>query len=380
MKYPFGSPIIDNKEIKAVVKVLKNPILVHGPKAEKFEKDFAKYTGAKKTITVSSCTAGLHLFYLALGLKKNDEVILPAQTHVATAHAVEAVGAKPVFIDSELETGNLDIKELKKKINNKTKVVCVVHFLGNPVYMDQILKLKKKYNFFLIEDCALSLGTSYKKKHTGLFGDIGVFSFYPVKLITTGEGGMIISKKNSQILKKIKLKKAFGVNKNFKERLKNNQYDVITHGLNYRMGEINAAIGIEQLKKIENIIKKRKRNYLYMYKQLNKKFKILTNFDYKSVKHSFYCLSILLSNSLSKKRYQIIKKLKHYGIGTSIYYPKPVPLMSYYQKKYKFTKNCFVNASLISSNSISFPVGAHLSHKNIKFICKKIIEIIDGYN
>ena len=185
MKIPFGKPIINFKEMQAVKNVLKGPILVHGPQTKKFEKLFSEFVRAKYSISLSSCTAGLHLSCVAMGLKKGDEVIVSSQTHVASAHSIEITGAKPVFIDSKFSDGNIDCEQIEKKINKKTKGILVVHYMGIPVDLDKILYLKKKYNLFVIEDCALALGSKYKDKHVGLLGDLGVFSFYPVKHITT---------------------------------------------------------------------------------------------------------------------------------------------------------------------------------------------------
>ena len=153
MKIPFGLPIIDDKEKNAVLKVLSQPVLAHGKQTSEFEKKFTSFTKAKTSISTSSCTAGMHLFYMSIGLKKNDEVIMSSQTHVATAHAVEIMGGKPIFVDSDLETGNIDIDKIEKKITKKTKVITVVHFLGIPVDMKKILKIAKKYNLYILEDC-----------------------------------------------------------------------------------------------------------------------------------------------------------------------------------------------------------------------------------
>ena len=171
IKIPFGKPMVSSKEFRAVLDVLKSGKYVHGRKTEEFEELFKKFVKSRYAITVSSCTAGMHLFYFAIGLSKGDEVIVPAQTHVATAHAVELLGAKPIFVDCELETGNIDVKKIKKKISKKTKAIAVVHFLGVPADMIKIKKIAKKHNLFILEDCALSLGAKIRGKHTGLFGD-----------------------------------------------------------------------------------------------------------------------------------------------------------------------------------------------------------------
>jgi dTDP-4-amino-4,6-dideoxygalactose transaminase len=258
MKIPFGKPLIGKAEKKAVQKVLSGNILVHGPKAVEFENIFSKFTKSPFSVSVSSCTAGMHLVYFTLGIGVGDEVIVPAQTHVATAHAVELTGAKAVFVDSNFEDGNIDINEIEKSISKKTKAIAVVHYLGIPVDMNKINKIAKKYNLLVIEDCALALGSLINNKHVGLFGDVGVFSFYPVKHMTTAEGGIIISK-NKNLIKQLRLKKAFGVNKTFSERKIPGSYDCITLGFNYRMTNIQAAIGVAQIKRVKYLIYQKKK-------------------------------------------------------------------------------------------------------------------------
>ena len=378
-KIPFGKPLVDFKEINSVTKVLKSGIYAHGPISNLFEKKFCSFTGAKFSSTVSSCTAGMHLFYFALGIGRGDEVIVPAQTHTATAHAVELSGAKPVFVDCEIETGNIDPKKIQKKITKKTKAICVVHFLGIPVDMKKINFIAKKNNLFVLEDCALSLGASYNKTHTGILGDAGVFSFYPAKHITTGEGGIIITK-NKSLYNKIKLLKSLGINKTFLERKTPGIYDAVEVGFNYRMSEIHASIGIKQIEKINNFIKKRKRNFEFLKKKFrtNGELHIIDSTNKKS-KNSFYCMNVMLSKKQSKNRMEIIKYLNKRNIGTSIYYPQPVPRMSYYKKKYGYKKNEFLNSAMISDQSISLPVGPHLSKNDLIYISKNFLSILKKF-
>lgn len=380
MKISFGRPLIGSLEKNAVKKVLSSNILVHGPKANQFEKIFCNFTKSPFSVTVSSCTAGMHLVYFTLGIGAGDEVLVPAQTHVATAHAIELSGAKAVFIDSNLENGNIDISKIEKLISKKTKAIAIVHYLGMPVDMLEINKIAKKYKLFVMEDCALALGSTIRNKHVGLFGDVGVFSFYPVKHITTAEGGMIISK-NKKLIRNLKLNKAFGVNKNFNERKVPGMYDCTALGFNYRMSEINAAIGIEQVKRLPSFLKKRKKNFIKL-SFLLKKIKDIRVLDSKKtfLKNSYYCLAILLNKKISRYRAQIIKKLNNLGIGTSIYYPQPVPRMKYYKKKYGYNKNDFINAELFSDTSISLPVGPHLNINHMKFIAKSVDTVIKNIN
>ena len=380
MKIPFGKPLIGKAEKKAVQKVLSGSILVHGPKAVDFENSFSKFTKSRFSLTVSSCTAGMHLVYFALGIGLGDEVIVPAQTHVATAHAVELTGAKAVFVDSNAEDGNIDINKIEVSISKKTKAIAIIHYLGIPVDMNKIIKIAKKHNLFVIEDCALALGSLINNKHVGLFGDVGVFSFYPVKHMTTAEGGIIISQ-NRNLIKQLRLKKAFGVNKTFNERKIPGSYDCLTLGFNYRMSELSAAIGIEQVKKVPSFLKKRKKNFerlCFLLKEL-RNISVIDS-SKKMLKNSHYCLAILLDKKISKFRMQIVKKLNNLGIGTSIYYPQPVPRMKYYKNKYGYNKNNFKNAEMFSDSSICFPVGPHLNQNHMTFIAKNIINVIKNIN
>ena len=372
----FASPLIDSKEKKEVLKILNSGIYSQGVKCKKFEENFKRFTKAKYATTVNSCTSGMHLFYFSIGLKKGDEVIVPAQTHVATAHAVELTGAKPIFVDSNLADGNIDIKKVEKKINKKTKAICIVHFLGFPVEMDKLKKLAKENKIFLLEDCALSLGATYKKIHTGLWGDAGVFSFYPTKQITSGEGGMIITN-NKKIYEKIKIKKSLGVGQSFLERKIPGIYDTIDVGFNYRMSEIHAAIGVEQLKKFPYFLGYRKKNFFYLKKKIEKikNLKILFSGNKNSI-NAYYCMNILLLDKKLKERNLIITNLEKKNIGVSVNYPQPVPRMKYYKKKYGYNKNQFKNAELISDKSISLPLGPHLNKKDLDHIANSLKEIL----
>jgi len=206
----FGRPMIAEEERAAVLRVLESPQLVHGPMAKEFESAFAaSLGGGAYATTVSSCTAGLHLAYLHLGLREGDEVIVPAETHVATAHTVEVTGARPVFVDCEARTGNIDPAAVADAITERTRAISVVHYLGLPVRMEPILSVARKHSLFVVEDCALAVGASLDGVACGLLGDVGAFSFYPVKHITTAEGGMVVSR-HKEVTASIENIKAFG--------------------------------------------------------------------------------------------------------------------------------------------------------------------------
>jgi len=376
MKIPFGTPMIGPEERAAVAEVLSGPILVHGPKATAFEKAFAEFTGAPFAVSVSSCTAGLHLIYFTLGYGPGDEVIVPAQTHVATAHAVELTGAKPVFVDAEPETGNIDINKIEAAITPRTRAISVVHFLGVPIDMLAVMTIAKRHNLFVLEDCALSPGAMVDGLHTGLHGDAGVFSFYPVKHITTAEGGMIILR-DKELAAQLKLKKAFGVDRTHGERKVPGVYDTVALGFNYRMSEIHAAIGIEQVKKLPFFLHKRAENHQALSTLMSESegFRVLPA-PMNRLKSCHYCLSIVLDDFLAPKRPEIMDALTACEIGSSVYYPHPVPRMSYYHNKYGYNPAQFPNAAKLSDNSIALPVGPHLGIDDMHTIATNLLEII----
>lgn len=378
MKVPFGQPMISQDEKELVSSVLDGPILVHGQKATDFESSFKQYTGSANAISVSSCTAGMHLVWLTVGLKPGDEVIVPSQTHVATAHAVELAGGTPVFVDVEPLTGNIDVECLKGAITARTRGIAVVHYLGVPASMREVVQVAREHGLFVLEDCALSLGARYREKHTGIIGDAGVFSFYPVKHITTAEGGMILVK-DQKMAEELKLKKAFGVTRAHGERKIPGMYDVLDLGLNYRMSEIHAAIGLKQLGKLDKFISKRQQNFKQLEGNLGGRetCKILPQPFNENVQSSFYCASLLLKDIGPKRRAQLMLQLQEKGVGTSVYYPHPVPRFTYYQKKYSIDKNAYKNAAYISDNSIALPVGPHLGEGQIKFLISSLIEVLD---
>ena len=373
---PFGRPMIGEEEKSAVMEVLNDPILVHGPRSKEFENSFAAYTKAPHAVSVSSCTAALHLSYFYLKLKAGDEVIVPAQTHNATAHAVEFCGAKPVFVDAEIKTGNIDIDQIEPLITERTKAISIVHFLGMPVNMDRINEIAKKYGLFVVEDDALAIGTYYKGVHAGLLGDAGCFSFYPIKHMTTAEGGMLITR-NEEIATGITKQRAFGVDRTQGERKIPGIYDVTMLGYNYRMNEIQAALGIEQVKRMNEFLKQRKLNYERLYdglKEIDEIFLFQSSHgDYQS---SYYCLSMLLNESLVKKRFEIVDYLKGHGVGTSVYYPHPVPHLTYYKEKYGYGEETYPVAAMISNGSIALPVGPHLNIEDMDYIIASISKAI----
>ncbi len=369
---PFGKPLVEKEEQAAVQAVLEGTTYVHGPVSKQFEADFAAFTGAPRAITVSSCTAGMHLIYFTLGLGPGDEVIIPAQTHTATAHAVELTGARAVFVDVIGENGNIDPAAVAAAVTERTKAIAVVHYLGMPVDIEPVAEIARANNLFLLEDCALAIGTYRDGVHSGLLGDAGVFSFYPVKHMTTAEGGMIITR-DPELAERLSLLKAFGVNRAHGERKLPGQYDVVDLGFNYRMSEIHAAIGVEQLKKVPGFLERRRANFERLKACLSgvEEIRVLDQAENASV-NSHYCLSIVLADRLALSRESIIRDLNDAGIGTSIYYPRAVPLMTYYSDKYGYWPDSFPNAEAISDRSVALPVGPHLGSEDMDYIADAV--------
>jgi dTDP-4-amino-4,6-dideoxygalactose transaminase len=377
---PFARPHIGDEERAIANEILSGHLLVHGPKIHDFEHDFAKWTGAEAAVAVSSCTAGLHLAYFYLGLGPGDEVIVPAMTHVATAHAVELVGAKPVFVDAEARTGNIDIDQIEAAITPNTRALSLVHYLGMPVDMDRINAIASKHDLFVVEDAALAVGTMYKGVHAGLLGDIGLFSFYPVKHMTTLEGGMVLSK-HSEVLEKITLQRAFGVDRTHGERKIPGEYDVTMLGMNYRMNEVQAAIGSRQVERLDSFLEARRANHSAITERLADCERLdqfeTTNGDFVS---SCYCHSIVLKDGLETQRVEFIESLKAKGVGTSIYYPRPVPDLTYYKEKYGYQSGDYPQASRIAYHSIALPVGPHLQAGDAEHIAESVIKTIEEFS
>lgn len=377
---PFGRPWITDDERKAVLEVLAGDVLTHGPQGHEFEKEFGAFVGPEANcISLSSGMAALHLSYYHLGIGPGNEVIVPAQTHIATVHAVEFVGARPVFADCDARTGNITASAIEKLVTPRTKAIGLVHFLGIPCDMDPIMELARAKNLKVVEDCAIAIGATYKGKHVGLFGDAGCFSFYPVKHITTGDGGMYISRHKDAAEKVGKLR-AFGVDRSFAQRAIPGMYDVPDLGLNYRMSDINAAIGRQQIKKLSEILSRRAANFAALKKTLSRltDITIIDSVD-DNCRNSHYCLSVVLDGKLGAKRNEVVAALKAVSLGTSVYYPQPTPRMTYYRNKYGYDESKYPNAARISDCSIALPVGPHLNVQDMEYIgqlfCKTVKEI-----
>ncbi|MFL3005285.1 MAG: DegT/DnrJ/EryC1/StrS family aminotransferase [Candidatus Neomarinimicrobiota bacterium] len=367
----FSNPDITEEDIDSVADVIRSGWLTHGDYSSLLEDLFCQYTGAKYATTVSNCTAGLHLSCLAAGFSKNDEVIVPAQTHVATAHAIEYTGAKPIFVDVHSTSGNLQIELINSKLSEKTKGIIPVHMAGYPCDMKEIKKICKDYDLILIEDCAHAIGTIFKNTHVGNFGKAGCFSFYPTKQITTGEGGIVISN-DKKFIKKIKTLKAFGIDTPPNLRKKPGVYDVKQLGFNYRMTDFQAALGVGQIRRYHQNLKKRKSNARTYSSILSKNQNI--SFPKFTNDCSYFLFQILVSENIDRD--SVMLELIKQKIGVSIHYATSVPYMTYYKHKYGFRKNQYKNAENFGMKNISLPVHSNLEKDEIEYVCFTLQKIL----
>jgi dTDP-4-amino-4,6-dideoxygalactose transaminase len=374
-KIPFGRPWITDAERQAVMEVLSGDVLTHGPQAHAFEKEFAAFVGADAhCLTTSSGMAALHLAYWQLGIGPGDEVIVAAQTHVATAHAVEVVGAKPVFADCDFATGNVDPQRVEALVTPRTRAIGIVHYAGIPCDMDAIMAIAARHGLKVIEDCALAVGARWRGKHVGVFGDAAIVSFYPVKHITTGDGGMFVTR-HADLAAKVAKARAFGVDRSFAERAIPGVYDVPTLGINYRMSDINAAIGRKQLERVQVILERRRSNF----RRLKSALAALPHVSVLDApgphaENSHYCLTAVLEGDAGKRRDELVGKLNGAGVGTSVYYPHPVPRLKYYRDKYGYDPGRYPNAERISDRAIALPVGPHVADEDIDYIARQFAQ------
>jgi perosamine synthetase len=375
---PFGRPMLGEEERGAAATVLEGTILTHGPRVQAFEADFAAFTGAPHAVATATCMAALHLAYLALELGPGDEVIVPAQTHVATAHAVELVGARPVFCDCDGRTGNMDLDLLEGLVTPRTRAIGLVHYLGLPLDMERVLRIARAHDLHVVEDCAVALGARVGDTHVGLLGDIGCFSFYPVKHITTGEGGMAVTTR-PELADRVSKQRAFGIDKSvLADRRHTGAYEIEHVGLNYRLGEIGAAIGVEQLKRLPGFIAHRARIYDALWHGLSEveELELVDSRGDDRLRTSHYCLSAVLRDDLAPRREAIIDALRARGVGTSVYYPKSLPDTAHYARRYGFAPGSCPDATRISTRSIAFPVGPHVSDVDAHRIVETVKETI----
>jgi len=353
-------PLVGKEEISAVTSILKKGALTSaanqgGKHVQEFEKLASKFVKSKYAIAVNSGTAALQAALYALDIKKGDEVLVPSFTFVATVNAVVSTGAKPVFVDILNKNFTINPDDIEKKITKKTRAIIPVHLYGNVANIERLSEISKKNKIPIIEDSAQSLGSTYKRKHTGTFFEMGCYSMYPAKVMTAGEGGFIVTN-NKKLRDKLLMIRNHGMV---------HGYDTRTFGLNLRLPEINAAIATVQMKKLPKFLKSRKNNAELLSKLISD-LDIQLPQQRKNENVNWYLYTIT-----TKKRDLLLKKLNQKGIGATSYYPTPVHKTPFYKLKTKLPVTDWA-----SKNVLSLPIHPNVTKKNIEFISKTMHEIL----
>ncbi|MEK6872941.1 MAG: DegT/DnrJ/EryC1/StrS family aminotransferase [Nanoarchaeota archaeon] len=372
---PVCEPYLPGNEKKYVLDTIStNWISSAGNYIEEFEKKFSKFCGVNYGVCCTSCYAALHLACLAIGLKKGDEVIIPSFTMLAPLAAVIQTGAKPVLVDANSETYCIDVDKIEEKINEKTKAIMPVHIYGHPCNMDKILDIAKKYNLKVIEDAAEAHGAEYKGKKVGSFGNIGCFSFYGNKIITTGEGGMAITN-NSVYYEKMKKLKNYAFEH---PRFLHNEL-----GVNYRMSNIHAAIGLAQTENADMLVEAR-RNVGLRYNRLLKDVKgIILPKEKENCKNVYWMYGIVLNDDVKLSRDEVVKKLRERGVDTRNFFIPMHKQPVFLEKKLENVPDCNDNypvSEKIGVRGFYLPSSSNLSEEDAIFVCDKLKEVLDELN
>lgn len=374
----FAQPLFGTEEKKEVIKAMDSGWVTLGPGTREFEEQFAKYTGAKYAVGLSSCTAALHLALIAAGVGSGDEVITTIFTFAASINPVLILGGKPVLVDIDEKTMNIDEKQIESKITKKTKVIMPMHYGGYPCNMDAIKKIAKKHNLIIIEDAATAIGTSYKDKKVGNIGDMTCFSFHPIKNMSTGDGGMVTTN-NKLFAERIMLLRLHGMSKEAWKRhtaAGSWKYDIVEPGFKYNMTDIQAALGRVQLKRLDGFIKIRKQYAKIFDRELSKipEITIPIHSEISGTAYNLYTIRIDTKN-LTVTRDEIVELLKQEQIGVSVYY---IPLyeFSYFQKHLKLKSSDYPQASAVYQSMMSLPLYPKMTLKDVDRVINTLSKII----
>lgn len=356
---PVSKPLLDETEIKNVIAVLKSGMLVSGEWVNNFENAFADYIGTKYAVATTSGTTALDIALKALDIKSGDEIIVPDFTFISTANAVLFQNARLVFVDVNENTFVIDPEDVLEKISSRTKAIIGVHLFGHPFDVRAIQEICEDYNLFLVEDCAQAHGAEYKGEKVGSFGTVGCFSFYATKNMTTGEGGMIVTN-NKEVEEKLRVIINHG---------QSQKYLHTSLGYNYRMTNIQAAIGIAQLSKLEDFNERRITNAEYLNKGLNGPIK--KPHKEKDVRHVYHQYVVKIEDDFPLKRDEFMEYLSDNGIESAIHYPLPIHKQPLYQELGYEEEQC-PTATRLSEIVLSLPVHPVLTHDDLRYICKVI--------
>jgi dTDP-4-amino-4,6-dideoxygalactose transaminase len=379
---PFYKPNMGKEEVESVTESIESGWLTTGKKVKEFQERFSDFIGVKHSLAVNSCTAGLHLLLVAAGIGKGDEVITTSMTFVSTVNVIDEVGAKPVLADIDPRTFNIDVEDIKNKITENTKAIMPVHMAGQACNMNEIMEIAEEHDLYVFEDAAHAVWSKYDDKMIGSFSDGAAFSFYATKNLCTGEGGMVTTN-DDELAEKIKINTLHGISKDVYDRYSKKgaswYYDVVTPGFKYNMPDINAAMGIEQLKKLEDMQLKRKE----IEEKYNESFKEIEGINIPHVKenirHAWHLYIILLDlEVLDINRDQFIERLEENDIGSSVHFI-PIHYHKYYRENYDYQKGDFPNTEYVFERNISLPFYPSMTEKEINRVIKVVNDLINKY-
>ncbi|MBV9080772.1 MAG: DegT/DnrJ/EryC1/StrS family aminotransferase [Elusimicrobia bacterium] len=374
----FGSPLIEEPEIQEVVDTLRSGWIGTGPKTSKFERLFAAYKGTEFALAVNSCTAALHLSLYALDLKPGDEVITTPMTFCATLNAILHAGGKPVLIDCDKTTFNIDPAGIEKKITSRTRAILPVHFAGRPCEMDDIVDIAHRKKVSIIEDCAHAIEAEYKGRKAGTFGSAGCFSFYVTKNITTAEGGMVATS-DPKLAERIKVLALHGMSKDAWKRFSDEgykHYAVVDAGYKYNMTDMQASLGIHQIGRLDAYWKRRKEIWDRYQKEFSDLPCLRPAEPAPNTRHSYHLYTLLVDTSrLSKSRDQVLTELTAANIGTGVHY-LALHTHPYYQKALGYKRGDFPNAEFISDRTFSLPLSPKLTDQDVADVVNAVRRIL----
>jgi UDP-4-amino-4-deoxy-L-arabinose-oxoglutarate aminotransferase len=372
---PFSRPSIGKAEISAVVKCLRSGWITTGPLCKDFEDAFCRLTGSSHAVSLSSATAGMHLALLALGLGKGDEVITPSMTFASTLNMISVVGATPVFADVDYDTLNINPDAIEERITKKTRAVIPVHFAGAPADMDRIRKIAKKHRLTIIEDAAHAVGTYYKGKHAGGFGNTAIFSFHPIKNITTGEGGMV-THSDDGMESRLRLLRFHGIERDAWKRYGkggNPEYDIQVPGFKYNLTDMQAALGLAQLSGVD-VMNRRRRELAAMYRQGLEGaagLDVPGVPDYAHV-HSWH---LFIVKVLSMDREAFMKRLSEYNIGYGLHFPAGHRLTCF-RKMQGLRMRGLKETERSADRILSLPLYPGMKNSDVHYVCEAVKEIL----
>jgi dTDP-4-amino-4,6-dideoxygalactose transaminase len=374
-KIPLGRPSIGSEEIEAVEKVLRSGWLVEGPNVKEFEKQIAEFIGTKYAVAVNSCTSALHLSLAAIGVGEGDEVIVPSFTYPATANAVICQGGAPVFVEVDEVYHNIDPEKIEEKVTKRTKAIIPVHYAGHSADMDPIVEVAEKHGLVVIEDAAEALGAEYKGERVGSIG-VGCFSFWAIKNLTTGEGGMITTN-DEEIDRITRMMRGHGVSKGtwFREREKKPWERIqVELGYNFRMTDFQGAMGLVQLGKLEEMNRKRISHAGYLDKQVNELAGITPPAVMKGCKHVYQMYTPTVEDEGTRDK--VVESLRERGVGASVHFDPPTHLMPYYRKKYGYKEGVLPITEKTSKTILTLPMFPDLTREELDYILVTLEDIL----